>query len=263
MTQNQRNRLIAVVTTITVHAVVLFILGSIILKSEPVKEEFGGVFVQVGYVDEASGTFEPYMPEPADPVVTPSQPEQIPDESTEDLITQDSEETTALEEKKRREEEEARRREEQLKREAEERLLAEQREKEQRVSNAMQNAFGGATEGNRGTAEQGEGVQGSPTGNAPTGASQGVGGWGGFSLQGRKCLDLPKPRYNSNIEGTVVVEITVDKSGAVIAASVKVGSSPNESLRAAALEAAKKARFDRSDKNVTQVGTITYNFKQR
>ena len=47
MTQNQRNRLIAVVTTITVHAVVLFILASIVIKSEPVKEEFGGVFVQV------------------------------------------------------------------------------------------------------------------------------------------------------------------------------------------------------------------------
>ena len=165
-----------------------------------VKEEFGGVFVQVGYIDEASGTFEPYMPEPVEPVVTPSQPEQLPDVDINNLITQDSEETIAIEEKKKREEEEERRREEQLKREAEERLLAEQREKEQRVSNVMQNAFGGASEGNRGTAEQGEGVQGSLSGNASSGVSQGIGGWGGFSLQGRKCLDLPKPRYNSNVE---------------------------------------------------------------
>lgn len=263
MNINQRNNLVAIVTTVMVHIVVLLILASITIKSEPVKEEFGGVFVQVGYIDEASGTFEPYMPEPVEPVVTPSQPEQLPDVDIDNLITQDSEETIAIEEKKKREEEEERRREEQLKREAEERLLAEQREKEQRVSNVMQNAFGGASEGNRGTAEQGEGVQGSLSGNASSGVSQGIGGWGGFSLQGRKCLDLPKPRYNSNIEGTVVVEITVDKGGSVIAASVKVGSSPNESLRAAALDAAKKARFDQSDKNVTQVGTITYNFKQR
>lgn len=173
MNINQRNNLVAIVTTVMVHVVVLLILASITIKSEPVKEEFGGVFVQVGYIDEASGTFEPYMPEPVEPVVTPSQPEQLPDVDINNLITQDSEETIAIEEKKKREEEEERRREEQLKREAEERLLAEQREKEQRVSNVMQNAFGGASEGNRGTAEQGEGVQGSLSGNASSGVADG------------------------------------------------------------------------------------------
>lgn len=263
MTPNQRNKLIAVVTTIAVHAVVLSILASIVLHSEPVKEELGGVFVQMGYIDEAHGTFEPYMPEPVEPQEESIQPEVLPEQGVEELITQDAEQTVALEEKKKREEQERRRREEQLKREAEERLLAEQREKEQRVSNAMQNAFGTTAEGGSGTADKGEGVQGSPTGNAPTGVSQGIGGWGDFSLQGRKCIDLPKPRYNSNVEGTVVVEITVDKNGVVIATSVKVGSSPNEALRAAAVEAAKKARFDSSSKSVTQVGTITYKFRQR
>ena len=261
MTPNQRNRLIAIATTVVVHAVVLFILALVVLKSEPVKEDFGGVFVQAGYIDEAQGTFEPYVPESNEPAAEPSLPSSQPEPGAEELITQDSEETIALEEKKKREEE--RRREEQIKREAEERLLAEQREKEQRVSNAMQNAFGTPTNGSSGAAEKGKGVQGSPTGNASTGVSQGVGGWGDFSLQGRKCLDLPKPRYNSNVEGTVVVEITVDKEGVVVAASVKVGSAPNEALRTAALEAAKKARFDSSAKNVSQMGTITYKFKQR
>ena len=263
MTQNQRNRVIAIATTIVLHAVVLFILATIVLKSEPVMEDFGGVFVQMGYIDEAQGTFEPYMPEPVEPLVETPEPESLDEPAIEELITQESEETIALEEKKKREEEERRRREEQLKREAEERLLAEQREKEQRVSNVMQNAFGTTSNGSRGNAEQGAGVQGTSTGNASTGVSQGIGGWGDFSLQGRKCLDLPKPHYNSNVEGTVIVEITVDKEGTVVAATVKVGSAPSEALRVAALEAAKKARFDRSAKNVAQMGTITYRFKQR
>lgn len=258
--------MIAAVTTIAVHIVVLYILASIVLKSELPKEDLGGVFVQVGYVDEAQGMFEPLGTVPTEPLesdVQETQIDEIVEPSVEELITQESEESIALEERQKREAEEALRREEQRKREAEQRLLAEQREKEQRVSNAMQGAFGNAAQGNSGTALQGEGVQGSTTGNASTGVSQGVGGWGGFSLHGRKCLDLPKPLYNSNVEGTVVVEITVDKEGRVIATSVKAGSTPHTALRTAAMEAAKKARFDTSDKHNNQVGTITYYFKQR
>ena len=59
------------------------------------------------------------------------------------------------------------------------------------------------------------------------------------------------------------MEITVDKEGRVLAATIKAGSAPNAALRTAALEAAKKARFDTSDKPNNQVGTITYYFKQR
>ena len=265
MTHQQRSRVIAAVSTIVAHIVVLLILATIVMSAEPVKQDMGsGVFVQMGYIDEANGTFEPYNPPPVQQVVEQPQREQIPEPGVEELITQDVEESVTLEEKKR-DEEAKRLREEELRRQAEEKLLAEQREKENRVSNAMQNAFGAGSqqEGSRGDASQGEGVQGVPSGNAPTGEMQGVGGWGGFSLNGRKCLSLPKPHYNTNIEGTVVIEISVDKNGNVIAASVKAGSVPNEALRNAALAAAKKARFDTSSKNVTQVGTISYYFKQR
>ena len=144
MTENNRNRVIAAVSTIAVHIVVLLILASVVLRSNPVPEDLGsGVFVQMGYIDEASGTFEPYVPEPVKPVVEPTPQEQLPEPGVENLITQDSEESIALEEKKKREEQEMHRREEERRRAEEERRLAEQREKEQRVSNAMQNAFGG------------------------------------------------------------------------------------------------------------------------
>lgn len=263
MTDNQRNRTIALIGTVLLHCIVLCILFFIVLKSEPVATDMGsGVFVQIGNIDEASGTFEPYNPEQQLPIATPEQVVEQPKPEVEEFITQESEESIAIKQKKK-EEAEKRKREEAERRE-QERLIAEQRDKTNRINNAMQNAFGAGntSAASRGDGE-GEGVQGSPSGNAPTGTNQGVGGWGGFSLDGRRCLSLPKPAYNSNIEGTVVVEITVDKNGSVITASVKAGSTTNESLRRAALSAAQKAQFDKTSKNITQKGTITYYFKQQ
>lgn len=264
MNNNQRNRIIAATGTLLVHAVVLYVLFCIVLKSEPQPQDMGsGVFVQIGSVDEASGMFEPFLPEDivAEQPTVVDKTELPSDTDVEELITQDSEESIEIEQKKREEEEWRRQEAERRKQEL---LLAEQRDKTSRVNSAMQNAFGSGNSQSTSRGDgQGEGVQGSPTGNAPTGASQGVGGWGGFSLAGRKCLSLPKPAYNSNIEGTVVVEITVDKEGRVVTASVKAGSSPHETLRKAALVAARKALFDKSSKHNSQSGTITYYFKQR
>lgn len=272
MTNNQRNRILAATGTLLVHAVVLLILFCMVMKSEPAPQDMGsGVFVQIGNIDEASGTFEPLPPKEEIAAEQPSVAEKIeePDDS-EQLMTQTSEESIAIEKKKKEEAEKRRREEEAEKRRIEaeriekERLLAEQQDKTSRVNNAMQNAFGSGTSQSASRGDgQGEGIQGSPTGNAPTGTSQGVGGWGGFSLSGRKCLSLPKPTYNSNAEGTVIVEITVDRSGKVVSATVKAGSSTHDSLRKAALAAAQKARFDQSTKHNTQTGTITYYFKQK
>lgn len=227
-----------------------------------------GVFVQIGYIDEANGTFEKNNPEQThiEQTTTPETETSPPDIESKELLTQDTEESISLEEQKRKEEAKRKRiEEEKRKREEEQRLLAEQREKENRVNNAMQAAFGNGsdTQEKKGDAPRGTGVQGSTTGNASASTTQGIGGWGGFSLNGRRCLDLPKPSYESNVEGTVIVDITVSREGNVIAASVKAGSSTNASLRKAALDAARKARFNTSTENVNQMGTITYYFKQR
>lgn len=269
MTHNRRNRIIAATGTLLVHAVVLFILYCIVIESEPQPQDMNsGVFVQVGILDEAGGMLDP-APSPGEETSQPSVEEVVEEPSAPEageVITQDSEESIALKqkaeaEKRRAEEERRREREEQKRREQQ---LAEQRDKTSRVNSAMQNAFGsGDTQSTSRGEGQGEGVQGSPSGNAPTGATQGVGGWGGFSLAGRKCLSLPKPTYNSNLEGTVVVEITVDREGRVVSATVKAGSTPHSKLRNAALEAARKAIFDKSSKHNTQIGTITYYFKQQ
>lgn len=56
-------------------------------------------------------------------------------------------------------------------------------------------------------------------GNSSTGAKTGVGGYGTFNLGGRSIGEggLPRPAYNVQEEGRVVVSITVNPAGQVIA----------------------------------------------
>ena len=130
----------------------------------------------------------------------------------------------------------------------------------QRVSGA----FGkGAQMAGRGDG-QGQGTQGSPTGNASNGAATGVGGYGSFSLDGRSLGPggLPKPVYNVQEEGRVVVNITVNPQGVVVVATINPQTNTiNSALRKAALDAARKARFNAIEGLTNQSGTITYNFK--
>jgi TonB family protein len=112
---------------------------------------------------------------------------------------------------------------------------------------------------------QGEGNQGSPTGSTESdNYAQGLGGGGiNFSLAGRNPVNLPKPEYNAQVSGTVVVRIRVNREGKVISAEpgVKGSNILDENLLAAAKKAALNARFNaKSDAAYTQAGTITYHF---
>jgi colicin import membrane protein len=84
-----------------------------------------------------------------------------------------------------------------------------------------------------------------------------------YSLRGRKPQSLPVPKSNLQEEGMVVVEITVDPDGRVIAAKpgVKGSTTTNPALLEIARKAAMSARFSASsDSPEEQKGTITYNF---
>ena len=118
--------------------------------------------------------------------------------------------------------------------------------------------------GNKGLADSGTGVQGSPTGNSSEGQATGVGGYGTFDLNGRSLgkEGLPRPAYNVQEEGRVVVTITVNPSGQVIHTSINKRTNTGSAvLRRAAEEAARKARFNQVDGVNNQTGTITYYFK--
>lgn len=113
----------------------------------------------------------------------------------------------------------------------------------------------------------GVGNQGSLTGGAGNGTGTGNqgSGTGSVDLAGRTLQGtLPKPVYTVQEQGNVVVEIHVDKNGTVTSANVisKGTTVQNKQLWAVAVEAAKKAKFDRkTDAAVEQVGTITYRFR--
>lgn len=85
-----------------------------------------------------------------------------------------------------------------------------------------------------------------------------------LDLKGRNYIGKrPKPVYNEQESGRVVVRIVVDREGRVTHAEYRLHGSttPSSALINAAIDAARKTRFN-SDPNATpfQEGTITYVF---
>lgn len=82
-------------------------------------------------------------------------------------------------------------------------------------------------------------------------------------LRGRGLVgNLPVPSYPGNVSGKIVIRVTVDQNGRVTSATYepKGSTSSDAALIAAAVEAAKRARFTES-RSFAQGGTITYNFR--
>ena len=268
MTQKEKGKYIGVGGALLVHVVlIVFLIWAGFIVPAPAEEE--GMPVMLGEVPEAWGLADPSL---VDVDVMSEVVESLSQEAVEqEIITQDMEETVALEsetesskkeEVKEPEKTEAEKAEEARKL-AEAKAERERKEAEEAARRKVAGAFGkGAQLGSKGNSE-GTGIQGSPAGNAPEGAASGVGGYGTFSLNGRSIGGggLPKPVYNVQDEGRVVVNITVNPAGHVIATSInRQTNTVNPALRKAAEDAAKKARFNAVSGLNNQSGTITYYF---
>ncbi|MBU2651107.1 MAG: hypothetical protein KKA81_09250, partial [Bacteroidetes bacterium] len=110
------------------------------------------------------------------------------------------------------------------------------------------------------------GDQGKPNGDPGSSNYDGQGGAGNgvsFSLGGRGSRHLPKPSYQSQEQGKVVVDIWVNREGKVVKALAggKGTTILDTRLRRLAEEAALRSLFE-PDPNApdNQKGTITYNF---
>lgn len=279
MDEKRKSELIGVLGALLVHLAffALLILVSFVVPGP--EEDAGGVPVMLGNTDMASGDADPslvdveILPPAADPVVAP--PEEVTEQ---DLITQDTEETVVMkpktEPKKEKLKEVKKPEKTAAAKAAEARKLAEAKAEQERKAAAeaagkrVAGAFGKGAQmgGNKGSSDSGAGVEGSKDGNSSTGAKSGVGGYGTFNLGGRSIGEggLPRPAYNVQEEGRVVVSITVNPAGQVIATSInRQTNTVNATLRKAAEDAAKKARFNSVDGMNNQTGTITYYFNLR
>ena len=283
----KKNRITGLVGTLVLHAIVLFLLFLITVSKPKVQEE-SGVPVMLGNMEMAQGDAEPYTLTDVDVLSEPqipaeaSVPEPVPEiPSGEEMIAQEDEPIMIVPKKEtpkpevkteivKADKESAKEKAEAEKRAEAERLAAEKKAAEERAAaeaaaKRIAGAFGKGTQmGSKGTSDSGQGVQGSPTGNSADGKTSGVGGYGTFDLNGRSLGPggLPRPIYNVQEEGRVVVTITVNPAGQVIQTSInKRTNTANAALRKAAEDAARKARFNVVDGVNNQTGTITYYFK--
>lgn len=228
-----------------------------------------GILINFGDSETGFGNVEPRQSRQSQQQQqsTPPQPVQPSDQQ---VMTQDFEESAAVEsapkqpqrttkretsETTEQPREEVKEEPEKPKREVNRNALYKGRNESTRQSNSEGATYQGANQGS---------PTGSPESNDRTlGLSLGGGGIS-VSLSGRTPQNLPKPDYNQQVEGKVVVQITVDRNGNVTQAvpGVKGSNTLDSYLLAAAKRAAMQAKFDRKPgASAYQQGTITYNFK--
>ena len=249
--------------TLLIHAGVIGLLLLLHL-TKPVMQAESGVPVMLGDMGNLDTDYEftevNSMPAPAPASVpVPVAPQAEP------AITQNLEETVAIE---TGEKEKPVKPVETVRQPTPEEIRAEQERKAaEEAQNLMANAFGRSSSMQASTpVETNTEVQGTPgseRGNSNQGKTSGSEAWGNFDLDGRDVVGgLVRPVYGVQEEGRVVVSITVDPDGKVI--DVRINNRTNTTnlqLKNAALEAARRTRFNAIGGENNQTGTIIYYFK--
>lgn len=215
-----------------------------------------GVEVSLGASDMGLGDVQPEKPTV---VKASTPPPKAVEQTKEEIVTQDTQEAPAMETAK----------EEVVREKPVEKVEEIEKVEEQPVVNPNALYKGKSKESADNVSEGiagGEGDQGAPGGNIDAKKYLGKGGFGDgpdWSLAGRIPKYLPKPSSNFAENGTVAVQISVDKYGKVIkAVAIDKGSNTTSSqLRKLAEQAALKAVFNaKPDAAEMQRGTITYHF---
>ena len=278
-----RRGAVAALVTVACHVLFLLLLWVLKLSSDRPAPKPTEVLiaVNVGNVASAAGAIEPGgtpdVTEPAPkvaapPKVAPPTPPMPPApqpkaqrptprtrEVDQPLQTQQHEQSLQVEATRRAEAERQAKAKAEAAQRAAEALAASRRAQSQQIGNSVAGAFGkqAGQAGSQGTAASGSGNQGDPNGSPSS-----------YALSGRKIISnggaLVAPRVQRAVEGNVRVRIVVDGNGSVIRATIAPGTNiADPSVRAAALEAARKTRFNAVPGSDEQEGSITYHFKIR
>ena len=269
----------SITLSVLIHAAIVLILLLVAMKTPipPFPESGGGsgVLVNIGYVESAAGAVQPMSsvttPEPA---IIKTQAANQPEES---YATQDMEEAPVVQQQQEKKKTPVK---------ADVKPVVTQKKPEP-VKTVNTNAlYKGKTTSStsQGTANTGTGDQGAKdgdplsqyygkngSGGGPgTGTGDGSGpgsgpGKGGisFDLGGRRMITAPSINDRSQETGKVVVSITVDKNGTVVAAipGYRGSTTTSSYLFSKAKEAAMHTRFSPSPEGADiQKGTITFVF---
>ncbi|MEC9209891.1 MAG: energy transducer TonB [Bacteroidota bacterium] len=242
-----------IIGTILFHALlfVAFLFMGLTYQDPPPPEE--GISINFGFNEEGLGKIEPKDTEEITEIVEKEIIEkQI--ESTEAIVTQSEIETPAVEitHKKKAIEKKDPKKEviEEKKPEVNKKAIYTGKKKNQNKSEGKKNE-----EGNQGV------VDGDPNSDVYEGGGIGENGTA-YQLGGRKAIEKPRPQGNQ-IEGKVVVIITVDRLGNVIYANPGAQGSTtlNKELLKRAKKAALKTKFDtKQNAPENQQGKIIYDF---
>ncbi len=247
----KKNKRKGIIGTILFHTLLLiaFLFMGLTYQIPPPPEE--GISINFGYVDEGVTEAEP---EDKSETPEPVQEEIVEEQSSaeEEVVTQETEEAPIVEkteQKKSEPEPEKKEVIEEKKPEVNKKALYTGKKKNKETDEGNTNESG-----NQGA------IDGDP--NAYEGGGIGEGGTS-YQLGGRKAEFKAKPIYNIQIEGKVVVAITVDRLGNVIYANpgAKGSTTLNKELFQRAKTAALKTKFEPKPSAPTkQQGTIIYHF---
>lgn len=235
----KRSEIYAYTGTAITAVVILLILLLVVMPGLQSVQEDDGVMISFGEAFDGGGM----AATPSTNVTSASIPVQAKDEK---LITQTDPSVSLTETQKKKEATQS------TTRNTREQLQREQ-EALQKADDLIGGSFGSSTTSGSGRTSSDD-TAGNPVGSGSSGGNS-------WSLSGRNLLGtIPTPRYDQNDDGIVTVEIRVNASGEVIAASVsRPTTTTNPTLRQASINAARKTRFSSGDG--ISVGTITYNFK--
>jgi len=268
--------------------VAIFFVG---MKYLDPPEEYG-IAVNFGTSDVGQGNIQPKAPlkatssevieeeqkEVEEEVLEKNEPEAVEDktEITEEVANQETEEAIAIkkaaEEKKKADELAEKKRLEEVRVQREKQAEIAKKKAEEEAKRKKLDALIGGIKNADGTETGGEGddneagdkgkITGDPNASGYYG-NGGTGSGGDYQLGNRKPINRPKPAYNCDEEGLVIVEIEVDKNGRVIKATPGVKGSTNTAscLLADAKAAALKTTWNQDSKAPSkQIGIIKYRF---
>ncbi|MBQ6308020.1 MAG: energy transducer TonB [Bacteroidales bacterium] len=248
MSNEKKDKGIAIAGTIVVHALVLLVLFLMAFRTPLPLPGEEGVEVDLGMMDQGMGNIQPEKP--AIPMA--AQPQQQQNKSKEDIVTQNDNEAPAIEKPKN------------TKPKQETKPVEEPKPtvNQKALFKGSNNPQAGGSEGITGQ----PGDQGKPNGLAGIKKYDGNGGKGngtGYDLGGRGAKSLHRPDDDFSEEGRIVVDIWVNRDGQVVRAEVATKGTDiiNNAMRQKAIQAAKRSTFASDpDAPEEQHGTITYTF---